>query len=656
MKVEIDSFSGFRIYPSKGRLFVRGDSKIFRFSTSKNESLFLQRKNPRKIAWTQVYRRMHKKGITEEVAKKRSRKTVKHQRGIVGADLATIQARRAQTAQVRLAQRTAAIQKAKAEKKAKEEKKEKTKPARAHVASGPKVSKAQMKGSKGGQHLTHGSTELRPRLVRVCSIFGPIGQIKSIDNAAYASLSLRHRFSRYFRLCLFVLHDCEELRRLGCNSSQSLRRRRLGSLSQPLTPAPKFYCVSARRLTRISGLATAYAFSASCTAHIRQPAMDSLIMTAQFRTYVLYSHNIVLEPQDHRSCAMVNFTILAGGYSSFVVSYLFNSDTSALSVLNQSPTGDNPSWITLHPTNKSILYATNENDSGGLQSFTIGPQGILSDPVDTIDTQGGAPAFCAPLAGGQVAVMNYNTGNGMIVPTTPDALHFSVSEAPLITFPAPVSHPHMALQHGDEVFVPDLGADRIWRLVENGSPGDWRIQGLIVQPTGSGPRHIATRGEPVGNMLYVLHELSSTLTQQIVPLPPNGTTPLIANMSILPPTYPSGSDFHAAEILLTEASPSFPKPYIYVSNRNTGNVDPRGDTIAIFEIEPKLKLVQQVYTGLDQIRGMQLGGPEKEFLIAAGVAGDAGTIMLKRVDGGANLQIIAQNTEIAQRSSFVWLD
>ncbi|KAF7792670.1 hypothetical protein EIP86_003767 [Pleurotus ostreatoroseus] len=124
---------------------------IFRFSTSKNESLFLQRKNPRKIAWTVVYRRMHKKGITEEVAKKRSRKTVKHQRGIVGADLAAIQARRNQTAQVRLAQRSAAISKAKAEKKAKEEKKEKAKPARSAAPSGPKVSKAQMKGSKGGR-------------------------------------------------------------------------------------------------------------------------------------------------------------------------------------------------------------------------------------------------------------------------------------------------------------------------------------------------------------------------------------------------------------------------------------------------------------------------------------------------------------------------
>lgn len=68
---------------------------------------------------------MHKKGITEEVAKKRSRRTVKHQRGIVGADLAAIAARRNQTAAIRAQARTAAIQKAKSEKKAKEDKKEK---------------------------------------------------------------------------------------------------------------------------------------------------------------------------------------------------------------------------------------------------------------------------------------------------------------------------------------------------------------------------------------------------------------------------------------------------------------------------------------------------------------------------------------------------
>ena len=59
----------------QGKLYIRGDSKIFRFQNGKSESLFLQRKNPRKIAWTVLYRRMHKKGITE-VRRKHPGKTV----------------------------------------------------------------------------------------------------------------------------------------------------------------------------------------------------------------------------------------------------------------------------------------------------------------------------------------------------------------------------------------------------------------------------------------------------------------------------------------------------------------------------------------------------------------------------------------------------
>jgi len=123
MKVELDSFSSGKVYPGRGRLFVRGDSKVFRFNTSKSESLFLQRKNPRKISWTVLYRRMHKKGITEEVAKKRTRRTVKHQRAIVGASLDVIKERRSIRPEARQAARQEAIKLGKEKRKNDEAKK-----------------------------------------------------------------------------------------------------------------------------------------------------------------------------------------------------------------------------------------------------------------------------------------------------------------------------------------------------------------------------------------------------------------------------------------------------------------------------------------------------------------------------------------------------
>ena len=62
-----------------------------------------------------------------EVAKERSRRTVKHQEGIAGLDMAAILAKRGQSEQVRAMARADAVAKAKEVKKAKEAKKEKTK-------------------------------------------------------------------------------------------------------------------------------------------------------------------------------------------------------------------------------------------------------------------------------------------------------------------------------------------------------------------------------------------------------------------------------------------------------------------------------------------------------------------------------------------------
>ncbi|RMZ16684.1 hypothetical protein D0859_17318, partial [Hortaea werneckii] len=138
MRTYDDTFSGQKIYPGKvryrhherpdtrwdmagaggdgresGKLFVRSDSKIFRFQNGKSESLFLQRKNPRRIAWTVLCRRAHRKGITEEQAKSRRRRQVKSQRAVVGASLDVIKERRSMRPEARAAQRNAATKEAK---------------------------------------------------------------------------------------------------------------------------------------------------------------------------------------------------------------------------------------------------------------------------------------------------------------------------------------------------------------------------------------------------------------------------------------------------------------------------------------------------------------------------------------------------------------
>lgn len=93
---------------------------------------------------------MHKKGITEEVAKKRSRRTVKHQRAVVGASMDAIRAKRNMKPEARAAARAAAIRDGKEKKKAEEAKRksEKAKTATSTARGQPKISKQQAKGAK----------------------------------------------------------------------------------------------------------------------------------------------------------------------------------------------------------------------------------------------------------------------------------------------------------------------------------------------------------------------------------------------------------------------------------------------------------------------------------------------------------------------------
>ncbi|XP_061547355.1 large ribosomal subunit protein eL24 [Phyllopteryx taeniolatus] len=143
MKVELCSFSGYKIYPGHGRRYARIDGKVFQFLNAKCESAFLAKRNPRQINWTVLYRRKHKKGQSEEVSKKRTRRAVKFQRAITGASLAEIMAKRNQKPEVRKAQREQAIRAAKEAKKAKQAAKKPVAPTKAatKAAQKPKIAK-----------------------------------------------------------------------------------------------------------------------------------------------------------------------------------------------------------------------------------------------------------------------------------------------------------------------------------------------------------------------------------------------------------------------------------------------------------------------------------------------------------------------------------
>ncbi|XP_017768128.1 PREDICTED: 60S ribosomal protein L24 [Nicrophorus vespilloides] len=131
MKIGLCAYSGYKIYPGHGKTMIRVDGKSYTFLNAKCERAHLMKRNPRKVTWTVLYRRKHKKGIEEETQKKRTRRTQKFQRAIVGASLNDIMAKRNQRPEVRKAQREQAIRAAKEQKKATKAAKKATQPAKA---------------------------------------------------------------------------------------------------------------------------------------------------------------------------------------------------------------------------------------------------------------------------------------------------------------------------------------------------------------------------------------------------------------------------------------------------------------------------------------------------------------------------------------------
>ena len=149
-KTQKCSYTEYKIVPGRGSRFVGRDGRVHYFITTKARSLFHQKIKPVKLTWTTAWRAYNKKIKVDEINKKRSRKTTRIQKAVVGMSIEEIRRRKAETREDRDKQNDAAAKEIK-DRKAKALQAKKAERAKQQKVAGGKAAEKAVKKVQGGK-------------------------------------------------------------------------------------------------------------------------------------------------------------------------------------------------------------------------------------------------------------------------------------------------------------------------------------------------------------------------------------------------------------------------------------------------------------------------------------------------------------------------
>ncbi|WP_062005709.1 lactonase family protein [Arthrobacter alpinus] len=192
--------------------------------------------------------------------------------------------------------------------------------------------------------------------------------------------------------------------------------------------------------------------------------------------------------------------------------YALAADATIGPLLAQSSGVSNPSFLAV---GAGKLFAVEEGANGSVAALDPETLGFLGRAWS-----GGADPCHLMVVGESVVAANYSSGTAAVIPVagwgsatpTPSVLLSNPGSGP-VSRRQDSSHAHqVTATPWGTVLVADLGADRVdeYSLVD----GSYQRQGSAVLPPGTGPRHVAIRGEHLlvaGELDGFLHVLRRTV-------------------------------------------------------------------------------------------------------------------------------------------------
>ncbi len=324
----------------------------------------------------------------------------------------------------------------------------------------------------------------------------------------------------------------------------------------------------------------------------------------------------------HGQAAATDF-VYVGTYtqsmSKGIYSYRFDSKTGQLKSLGLAAEIPNPSFNITDRSHRFLYAATEMDDKdspkhgGSISSYSIDPRTGALKFVNKVYSGGngtchlgldntGKILFAVNYFDGSVVSFSINK-DGSIGERTGFDQHTGSSVNP-VRQPSP--HPHEVVPSPDNryLFVPDLGADRVYAYdidVGKRTFAPHNPAFVTVKP-GLGPRHFVF--SPDAKFAYLVCEIGSTVVAFSYDSA-HGSLTEIQAISTLPSDF-TGEDA-SAEIHLDRSG-----HHLYVSNR--GN-----DSISVFAVDPsqgKLTKTQNISTQGKWPRNFEID-PSGKFLLVA---------------------------------------
>ena len=287
------------------------------------------------------------------------------------------------------------------------------------------------------------------------------------------------------------------------------------------------------------------------------------------------------------SCAnQQHYYLFVGTYtnttSKGIYIYDFNSATGDFSLVSNTDSVTNPSWVTISNDHKYV-YAVNETNGanpGRVTSYSFDKNNGTLHFLNTTASGGDDPCFLSTSSDNKwLAVANYTSGTATVFPINGDGtvkpysqiIYDSIYRTPEDSAATPHVHETVFSPGENFLITPDLGLDKL--MIYKFDPSKEQPLTLSTPPSvasekGSGPRHITFSSNK--KHAYLIHELSGTVTAYNYD---NGTFSQIQDV----PTFPKDAQGikDAAEIMISPDG-----KFLYASDRGDLN------QIVIFSIDP----------------------------------------------------------------------